>query len=84
MSQTEMRLTPLAQGIAKRMLEDSDREIHRLRDEIERLRQVNQELTFENEKLKAQLNPSEPLRKQITQCKETIAQLMKEIEKSKK
>ena len=43
-----MALSPLAENIAKKMLVEADREINRLR-------QINQELTSENSKLKTQL-----------------------------
>ena len=69
-----MALSPLAENIAKKMLVEADREINRLR-------QINQELTFENSKLKAQLKPNEQLREEIQRAKETIALLMKKVEK---
>jgi len=71
---TTNTLSPLAENIAKKMLVEADREINRLR-------QINQELTFENSKLKAQLKPNEQLREEIQRAKETIALLMKKVEK---
>ena len=71
---TTNMLSPLAENIAKKMLVEADREINRLR-------QINQELTFENSKLKAQLKPNEQLREEIQRAKETIALLMKKVEK---
>ena len=67
-----MALSPLAESIAKKMLAESDAE-------IKRLRSLNQELTFENEKLKAQ--SSQALRDELARAKETIAILMDKIEK---
>ena len=67
-----MALSPMAESIAKKMLEESDREVNRLR-------LIIKELTIENNALKMQ--SSDKLKEELNRAKETIAMLMNKLEK---
>ena len=76
-----MSLVPLSEKIAVTMLKESDTLVKELQKEIMQLKETIKELNFEIEVLSRKLCPSTPLREELERYKQTVATLMKKLER---